>query len=192
MPLLSRCARGLGCAAVLLGAIAAAQAEDSPKAERQIMGWVESVRLEPWGFKFRARLDTGAKTSSMSARNIELFKKDDDQWVRFLFDYQEDKGSPERHVQIERPVFSMVRIRRHNGKVQERPVVQMELCINGQVHTEKFSLIDRTSLNYPVLLGRDALEDIAIVDPAATFLTKPDCGEKKKKKKKTKEAHGGA
>lgn len=156
--------------------------EAAPEA-RQIMGWVESVRLEPWGFKFRARMDTGAKTSSMSARKIELFQKDDEPWVRFIFDYQEDKGSKRRHVTIERPVVRMVRIKRHGDKTQERPVVQLDLCINGQVHVEEFSLIDRTSLNYPVLLGRDALKDIALIDPAATFLTRPDCSGKKKKKK---------
>ena len=176
--------------AVALAGAQGAFAQDAEPPARQIMGWVESVRLEPWGFRFRARMDTGAKTSSMSARKIELFEKDDERWVRFVFDYREDRGSKNRHVTIERPVLRMVRIKRHGDKVQERPVVQMDLCINGQVHPEEFSLIDRTNLNYPVLLGRDALKDIALIDPAATFLTRPDCGGKKKKKKQ--DAAGGA
>ncbi|MGH8530101.1 MAG: ATP-dependent zinc protease family protein [Nevskiales bacterium] len=179
-----RLAHGLNLSALLCTALLA-HAQEIPLTERQIMGWVESVRLEPWGFKFRARMDTGAKTSSMSARKVELFQQDGDPWVRFIFDYQEDRGAKEHHVSIERPVLRMARIKRHDGKLQARPVVEMELCINGQVHHEQFSLVDRTSLNYPVLLGRDALKDIAIIDPAATFLTKPDCGEKKKKKKKS-------
>ncbi len=179
---LSRLARGLSLTAVLMTTVVAL-AQESPPAERQIMGWVESVRLEPWGFKFRARMDTGAKTSSMSARKVELFQRDGDPWVRFIFDYQEDRGAKERHVSIERPVLRMARIKRHDNRVQERPVIEMELCIDGQIHREQFNLIDRTSLNYPVLLGRDALKDIAIIDPAATFLTRPDCSEKKKKKK---------
>lgn len=178
---LSRLAHGLSLAALLLSAVVA-RAQEAPPAERQIMGWVESVWLEPWGFKFRARMDTGAKTSSMSARKIELFQQGGDPWVRFVFDYQEGRGAKQHHVTIERPVLRMARIKRHDGKIQARPVVLMELCINGQVRPEQFSLIDRSSLNYPVLLGRDALKDIAIIDPAATFLTKPDCGKKKKKK----------
>ncbi len=178
--------------ATLLAWAAPAMAQDAKPVERQIMGWVESVRLEPWGFKFRARMDTGAKTSSMSARKIALFQKDDERWVRFIFDYQEDKGSRKRHVTIERPVLRMVRVKRHDDRIQERPVVLMDLCINGQIHPEEFSLIDRTSLNYPVLLGRDALKDIALIDPAATFLTRPDCGVRKKKKKKAVEPAGGA
>lgn len=181
----------LACALAFVCATSATAQEAAPSA-RQIMGWVESVRLEPWGFKFRARMDTGAKTSSMSARQVELFEKDDERWVRFIFDYQEDKGSKKRHVTIERPILRMVRIKRHDDRVQERPVVQMDLCINGQIHAEEFSLIDRTSLNYPVLLGRDALKDIALIDPAATFLTRPDCGGNKKKKKKAAAPAGGS
>ncbi|HNH52971.1 MAG TPA: RimK/LysX family protein, partial [Nitrosomonas sp.] len=47
-----------------------------------------------------------------------------------------------------------------------------------------FTLTSRDAFIYPVLLGRRALENLALVDPARTFIEKADCGHIKKKKKK--------
>lgn len=149
-----------------------------------IVGWVEFIRLEPWGMKMRARIDTGANTSSMSARDIQQFKKGNEDWVKFVLDFKTDKGKPNRSVEIERPITRIVKIKQHQGTLQERPVVNMDICIANQVHNIEFNLIDRRGLNYPVLLGRRALENLALVDPARTFIEKADCGHVKKKKKK--------
>ena len=149
-----------------------------------ILGWVEFVRLEPWGMKMRARIDTGANTSSMSARDINQFKKGSEDWVKFVLDFKVDKGKPNRSVEIERPIVRIVKIKQHQDILQERLVVNMDICIANQVHNIEFNLIDRRGLNYPVLLGRRALESLALVDPARTFIEKADCGHVKKKKKK--------
>lgn len=150
-----------------------------------ILGWVEFIRLEPWGMKMRARIDTGANTSSMSARDIHQFKKGNEDWVKFALDFKADKGKTNRSVEIERPITRIVKIKQHQGMSQERPVVNMDICIANRVHNIEFNLIDRRGLNYPVLLGRKALENLALVDPAQTFIEKADCGHVKKKKKKT-------
>lgn len=146
------------------------------------LGWVEYVRLEPWGLRMRTRLDTGAKTASLSARDIEYFEKDDKKWVRFVCDYKHDKGKRERSMTLEQPIVRMVRIKRHNQKIQERPVVAMDVCFGNTVRQVEFSLIDRRGLNYPMLLGRDALQNFTLVDPSRSFLSKPDCGHRKPKK----------
>ncbi len=150
--------------------------------EKNIMGWVEYVRIEPVDFFVKAKLDTGAKTSSMHAEDIETFKKNGDTWVRFTFESKDYKDLEtndkveERRITFERKRVRKVVIKRHNSDYQERHVVEMELCINGKVHKEQFSLIDRSRFLYPVLLGRRALKDIALVDASETFLTTPDCG----------------
>lgn len=118
-----------------------------------ILGWVEFVRLEPWGMKMRARIDTGANTSSMSARDINQFKKGSEDWVKFVLDFKVDKGKPNRSVEIERPIVRIVKIKQHQDILQERLVVNMDICIANQVHNIEFNLIDRRGLNYPVLLG---------------------------------------
>ncbi len=162
------------------GVIAAEKTTTTPESLK-ILGWVEFIRLEPWGIKTPARIDTGANTASMSARDINVFKRNGKTWVRFTFDFK--KGTGERTVEIERPLVRMVKIKQHDGPPQERPVISMEICLADEIREAEFDLIDRRALNYPVLLGRKALAGYVVVDPARAYLTKAVCGHIKKKKK---------
>lgn len=155
----------------------------------KILGWVEFIRLEPWGIKMPARVDSGANTSSMSARDIEVFRRNGKQWVKFTFDFR--KGSEERSVEIERPLVRVLKIKRHDGPSQERPVISMEICLANEVREAEFDLIDRRALNYPVLLGRRALAGYVLIDPARAYLTKAVCGHVKKKKNGGESSNSG-
>lgn len=167
---------------LLISLDASAEKTTATPESLKILGWVEFIRLEPWGIKVPARVDTGANTSSMSARDIEVFrKKNGKQWVKFTFDFR--KGSEERSVEIERPLVRVLKIKRHDGPSQQRPVISMEICLADEVREAEFDLIDRRALNYPVLLGRKALAGYVLVDPARAYLTKAVCGHAKKKKK---------
>ncbi|MXS86062.1 hypothetical protein ABO04_09145 [Nitrosomonas sp. HPC101] len=166
---------------LLYSAACWAEKSDVAPDSLKILGWVEFVRLEPWGIKMPARVDSGANTSSMSARDIDVFRKNGKQWVKFTFDFK--KGSGERSVEIERPLVRMLKIKQHDGPSQERPVISMEICLADEVREVEFNLIDRRALNYPVLLGRKALAGYVLIDPARAYLTKAVCGHAKKKKK---------
>ncbi|SDZ15945.1 RimK/LysX family protein [Nitrosomonas sp. Nm58] len=165
------------------GSVLSDDKTDQPELQH-ILGWVESIRLEPWGLKMLARLDTGANTSSMSARDIYHFKKGNKDWVRFILDFGTEKGKPNRTIEIERPVLRSLKIKQHSGVSEERHVITMDICLANEVHNIEFNLIDRRALNYPILLGRRALAGVALVDSARTHLSKADCGHVKKKKKK--------
>jgi hypothetical protein len=165
------------------GGMASAEKAVTVPESLKILGWVEFVRLEPWGIKVHARLDTGANTSSMSARDIDLFKKNGKKWVRFTFDFKTSEEG-ERSVEIERPLTRLVKIKQHSGLPQERPVISMEICLADEVREVEFNLIDRRALNYPVLLGRRTLAGYTLVDSSRAYLSKAGCGHDKKKKKK--------
>lgn len=151
--------------------------------QRSIMGWVEFVELQPWGFKSKAKLDTGAKTSSLHAENIERFERDGEDWARFEFVFKESKHSKQRRVKLQAPVIRTVKIKRHkSNKTQIRPVVELDICLNNSIHSAEFSLIDRSRFIYPVLLGRSLLREAAIVDPGSTFLAQEHCKVGKAKK----------
>ncbi len=167
---------------MLFHSVAIAEQPSNKTTSLPVLGWVETVRLEPWGVKARARLDTGANTASISSHNVELFKKNGKQWVRFMFDFS--SAGKERSIQIERPVTRIGKIKQHDGPVQERPVINMDICLANEVRTVEFNLIDRRALNYPVLLGRRALAMQVLIDPSRSFLGTADCGHEKKKKKK--------
>ena len=149
--------------------------------EKRIMGWVENVYFPPTYTKLKAKLDTGAKTSSIDARDITPFEKNGEQWVRFTIQRKgkaayvdkEGRQHPEKaavNLVFERPVERVARIKRHKRKSMERYVVTIPIYIAGRTHEAEFSLTDRRKFIYPVLLGRRFLKDVAIVDPGKTFL----------------------
>ncbi len=145
------------------GASALASAQDRP-----VAGWLEWVVLEPWGLKLKGKLDTGAKTSSLHAVEVEYFQREGEEWVRFK------TFNPRRKtkvVTIERPLIRDVRIKRHLADYQERPVVALDLCLGDRIITTEFSLIDRGRFNYPVLLGRRVLQQERILVDAAAIYT---------------------
>jgi len=173
---------GLFLVFIFSSGLAIAGQASNTTASPPVLGWVEYVRIEPWGVKTRARLDTGSNTASISAYDIELLKKNGRQWVRFMFDFS--TAGKERSIQIERPVIRTGKIKQHTGLLQERPVINMDICLADEVRTVEFNLIDRRALNYPVLLGRKVLATRALVDSSRILLSKADCGHEKKKKKK--------
>lgn len=146
---------------------------------RDVLGWVEWITIEPWGFKVKARLDTGALTASMHAEDIVRFVRDNKAWVRFVLELQDgldkDGNRIDPKIEVELPVERDALIKQHDGRLDRRPVVVMTYCLNRQRLLAEFSLKDRSELNYPVLLGRSALQDIALVDPAEAFLGAEGC-----------------
>jgi hypothetical protein len=134
-------------------------------------GWLENIILQPWNIKLRAKLDTGAQTSSLHALDIERFKQDGDYWIRF---HVENPVDGHALKPIELPLIRDVKIKKHKQKATTRPVVKMTFCLNGQIFSSEFNLVDRSKFNYPVLLGRSMLQQGIIIDPATTFTLHTD------------------
>lgn len=148
-------------------------AVDSDSADQplEIFGWVERVELLDGKFSMKAKLDTGAATSSLDATNIERFRRDGKRWVRFTV----SDPDTDRTVELEKPLVRNVRIVRHGGGHQRRAVVRMPICFGPFYREVEFTLIDRSNFIYPVLLGRSAMEGFALVDPGETFANYPAC-----------------
>ncbi len=158
--------------AVLGPCVAAAFADRPSPQEREVLGWVEYVEFEKPRVRLKAKLDTGATTSSLNAMNLRRFRRGGQSWVRF------DVLDPDRRgerIAFEAPVVRMARIRRHDGQFQERPVVYLDMCL-GHVHLRRqFTLIDRSDFNYQVLVGRNFLRGYIVVDSAERLQTRPEC-----------------
>lgn len=144
--------------------------------QRQVFGWIEKVVILPWGIEVKAKLDSGALTSSLDARDIEIFHKEGEQWVRFRLKL-EDLGSGERFTEtIERQVQRNLILRGAGGQ-SRRPSVLMKLCIGDRIYEEEFSIRNRKKMNYPVLLGRRTIQHLGLLDVKRAFLTAPSCSE---------------
>lgn len=154
----------------LLSACTVQALADSP----QVLGWIEKGLILPEEIAVKFKLDSGALTSSMHAENIDRFKKDGDDWVRFTLELEDVDTDKKIEKRIEREVVRDIKVRGAGG-AEKRPVVLMKVCLGNRTYEEQFSLNDRDKMNYPVLIGRRALEDIGLVDSSKTFTVEPDC-----------------
>lgn len=137
---------------------------------KQVVGWVENVKVYPGGVTVKAKLDTGAKTSSLDCECITPFKRDGKDWLSFSV--RNHKGQV---VRLEKPVTRMARIKRHFGKEQLRYVVKLGICLGSVYREAEVTLVDRTGFNYALLVGRNFLKDDFLIDPSTSFLNQPDC-----------------
>lgn len=135
-----------------------------------IVGRVEKVCIHPGKIYYRAKMDTGAKTSSLGCNNISLFQKDGVQWVRFTTtNYKDQKAT------LEHRVHRLVKIKQEMGKTQERVVIKLSICLGNLYKEAEVNLTDRSGYNYQMLIGRSFMEGNIIVDPSLKYTTQPEC-----------------
>lgn len=135
--------------------------------DKQVVGSIERVHLSPPGITLQARIDTGAESSSLDARDVTEFKRDGNTWVRFrIMD-----GNNEQSTEIERRVVRHVRILQSaTTEAERRPVVRLRIAVGSHAQLAEFTLSDREHLSYPVLIGRNVLTDVMIVDVSRTHI----------------------
>jgi len=133
---------------------------------KEIIGSIEWLFMDPPGRNYRARVDSGAETSSLSARDVVEFERDGDDWVRFTFDH----GGTDEPVELEVPVKRVVMIRTESSEETERRVViELDVRLGDQLQTTEFTLSDRRTMTYPMSLGRAFLMDLYVVDVARSY-----------------------
>jgi hypothetical protein len=156
---------------IVLSPICAALAQES---EPKVFGWVEEGLIQPENIPVKIKMDTGALTSSMDAKDLELVKINGENWVRFQVEVKDNDTGALVSAPFLRRIERNIRVRGAGG-IEHRPVVVMQICIGNQVYEEQFSLKDRSKMSYPVLIGRRTLENLGLVDVTRTFTMKPDC-----------------
>ena len=159
--------------ALLFGLIlfAGQPAAVSVEGEMEIFGWVERVKLMDGELSLKAKLDSGAANSSLDATNIERFRRDGARYIRFTVT-DPDSGED---LMLEKPLVRNVRIVRHSGQHQRRPVIKMPICLGDRSMEVEVNLIDRSNFIYPMLLGRSAMKGFALIDSGETFMNPPRC-----------------
>jgi hypothetical protein len=140
-------------------------------AEAQKVGWLEPVVFPEAGLRVVAKLDTGAKTSSLDAEDVTTFEKDGEQWVRFGL--RRKRGDGEARM-FEARLVGTRKVRGALGQ-NARPLVDLWLCIAGERRRVLFTLSERRHMNYRVILGRRALEGRLMVDSGRKFTSDPGC-----------------
>lgn len=130
-----------------------------------VIGWRELVSLPGLGIaRLRAKVDTGAKTSSLHAEEVEEFDRSGEAWVRFLVRTRKSE------FRCEAPVHERRQVRSSSGHAEDRYVIVAE-CEYGEVRWPiELTLTDRTPMRFPMLLGRQALSGRFVVDVSRSYL----------------------
>lgn len=149
-------------------------------ADKTTYGLNEYAQLARLDLQVAAKLDTGAKTASLSARDIEHFKRDGESWVRFYLAIDAAHSHP-----IERPLARVSKIKRRAGdydpdegqQYTSRPVIDLDVCLGNTLRRIEVNLTDRSTFQYPLLIGSEALKRFnALVDPSLKYAAgKPAC-----------------
>lgn len=148
----------------------AATAAADPLNGKQLVGAVEDVLIQPHGLLAPARIDTGATTASLHAVNLRFFERDGADWVRFVLPHPEAGD-----VEMESKVVRYVRIiQSTTDQGERRPVIELHFILGNISQTAEFTLTDRGHLEYPVLIGRNILQDLMVVDVARSRIAPPN------------------
>ena len=135
--------------------------------DKRIIGRVERVDLPRFGLTgLEAKVDTGARTSSIHCADVRVEAEDADGLRHISFTLL-DPEHPDYHGRRFRARRAGARmVRSSNGEQQERNVIAADIVIAGRSLRTEFTLADREAMNYPVLLGRRLLRGNFLVDVA--------------------------
>lgn len=154
------------------------------------LGWREWVALPEFGVEaIKAKLDTGARTSSLHAFALRRFERDGAQMVRF--EIHPHQRSAEDALEVEARVVEERWIRNSGGTRELRPVIVTTVGVGGKQWPIEFTLSRRDQMGFRMLLGRQALRGRALVDPGRSYRAgkrkvgpgSPGVGRRKKKKR---------
>lgn len=128
---------------------------------KMYLGEDEYIYIKEADATFDARIDTGAAVSSISAKNITEFERNGKRWYRFTIE------ANDQSFEVEAPYIRTSQIRQSSkNTLTERIVVSLNLKIGSFSTKSEFTLTDRTHMQYPLLIGRTLIQDIAVVDVA--------------------------
>lgn len=146
--------------------------ENASADEKIVIGWLEEVYLPEYDFLIKAKIDTGAKNSSIHAMDVEYVKKRNGEGVKIRFKTMDLKR---RYQIIEADVVREVRIKKPKFITRTRPEIELEICLGGVRKRIRVNLADRGGMNYRMILGRTALEGDFMVDVSKKFVGGSGC-----------------
>lgn len=111
----------------------------------------------------KARIDSGAKTSSIHAFNIQPFRRSGESWVSF--EVHPIQNNRRVVIRCERPVVDKRVVKSSSGVGETRYVVRSPIRIGEEIWEIELTLANRDSMGFRMLLGREAMNGRLIVDP---------------------------
>jgi len=139
------------------------------KQKRKTIGWREWVSLPELGVvEIKAKVDTGADSSSLHAFNLERFDDNATPMVRFEIHPRQRKRKPSIDCVAE--VVGERMVKNPGGRSELRPVIRTTLIVAGEEFEALVNLTTRDEMTFRMLLGRRAVRKNFVIDPGRSYL----------------------
>ena len=115
----------------------------------------------------KARIDSGAKTSSIHAFNIQPFRRQGRSWISF--EVHPLQGNRRIVIRCEKPVLDRRAVKSSSGLSETRYVVSASMQLGAETWEIELTLANRDSMGYRMLLGREAMGKRLVIDPSQSF-----------------------
>ena len=140
----------------------------TPREKLSIVGWREWVALPELGIAaVKAKVDTGARSSSLHAFDVEEFKRDGKIFVRFRV--HPLQRNPRAFVESESELLEYRHVKSSGGHETLRPVIVTTIELLGQKWSIELTLASRDTMGFRMLIGRQALQRRFLVDSGRSF-----------------------
>ena len=137
-------------------------------ADKMIIGRVEWVWVSPLTYYMKARIDTSANVSVLFVDELLDFERDGKKWLQFKVRI-DDEGVSRVKV-LEKPVQRYAKIKADDNEAMRQPVISLLIGVGTATDEIEFLVTKRAQVAYPVVLGKNFLTDIALVDVAQKFI----------------------
>lgn len=155
----------------------------SDKLAKTLLGRAEWVWVDRATHYFKAQVDTGVVSSTIYADEVQRFERDGEKWIRFTV--KVDHNGEEMMQTIEAPAVKKSKVK--GGEAQKesdkKRLVSLLVNVGDQMDEQDFVVSEKKSAGYTIVLGRNFLKDIAVVDVAQKFIHKRDDTLQQKAKK---------
>jgi len=133
-----------------------------------IIGWREWVSLPQFGIRhIKAKIDTGARSSSLHAFEIEPYEFDGKTMVRF--DVHPVQRRDDISIRCQAPLYDIRSVRSSSGAVSTRFVILSLVSWMGETWPVELTLADRSEMGFRMLIGREAIRGRMLVDPGRSY-----------------------
>ncbi|CAA0112870.1 ATP-dependent zinc protease family protein [Zhongshania aliphaticivorans] len=133
-----------------------------------ILGWREWISLPELGINgIKAKIDTGARSSSLHAIDIHTITVDGEQWVEFKVQPLQHQTDAPIHCRA--PIKDYRQVTDSGGHRSMRYVVETTINIGNEQFTAEVTLADRSQMMFRMLLGRTAMKNRYTVDPGRSY-----------------------
>ena len=145
--------------------------------EAIVLGWREWLVLPQLGIdRIKAKIDSGARSSSLRVESLEAYERDGTSWLRFAVRAGRHARAP---VVCEAVACDRREVRDSGGHMTLRWFIRTEFALADRRWQAEINLMPQSDMLFPLLLGRTALDGRFVIDPASSYR----CGKPRRRRR---------